>query len=382
MPAFIHRRGLTTTSSILQTLYEDLTGNGFDTVLPETGSYTPGEGNTKFIVESTAAVNPVNARQPYRIMVERGGVGGKGPDLDILKVVIANPQQITDLGGVTSRPTPSDPSLPDNVYMQQVMGHLGTQYLPTSFPATYSTGSSTDPMTIPSAATMPRKDSVFLTRGIEDITSTRAGSSGSTYNVRSTHQSYVENTGIPYSYVLSISDHGVAFFLWEDTTEPSPVFSMFCVQTPVNKDNGQPLLDLKSPIFCLYNCNNSGYKKFVVSEEDVAAPTVSVPAGQDTLNSAAILNEEEQVSVKINSRYLITFPNRVNTERYAYAEELDMIAYASADVIGEDTLIPITVYGEQVPRKYRSMKATGPNNTKMRLLLLQEGGGIPPVAQG
>ncbi|NCA95899.1 MAG: hypothetical protein EOM74_02860 [Methanomicrobia archaeon] len=32
MPAFIHRRGLTTTSNILKTLYEDLTGNGFDNI--------------------------------------------------------------------------------------------------------------------------------------------------------------------------------------------------------------------------------------------------------------------------------------------------------------------------------------------------------------
>lgn len=382
MGAFIHRKGLTTTDNIMKTLYEDLIGNGFDPILPESGPFNPGVGNTKFVVESTAAVNPVNARQAYRIMMERGGNSGTGPDLDCLKVIIANPQQITDLGAVTSRPTMSDPSIPDNLYMQQVMGHLGSQYKPNSFPNTYTTGTSTDPQNIPGPSTKPKDDAVFLNRGIDDVTSTRNGTSGTSYTVRSTHNTYVENTGIAYSYVLSISDHGVAFFLWEDSTEPAPIFSMFCVQTPVDKDTGQPLLDLKSPIFCIYNCNNTGYKKFVVSEEDVAAPTVSVSAGQDSLNSAAILNEEEQVSVKINSRYLITFPNRVNTERYAYAEELDMIAYASADVIGEDTLIPITVYGEEVPRKYRAMKSTGPNNTKMRLLLLQEGGGIPPVTQG
>ena len=381
MGAFIHRKGLTTTSSIMTTLYEDLTGNGFDSVLPASGPFTAGEGNTKFVVDSSAAINPVNAKQPFRIMVERGGNSGSGQDLDCLKVVIANPQQITDQGGVTSRPTMSDPNTPDNLYMQQVMGHLGSQYKPNSFPATYTTGgASLGPQIVPSVANTPKKDAVFLNRGIDDVTSVRDGGTNSYANhIHSTHNTYVENEGIAYSYVLSISDHGLSFFLWEDSTEALPIFSMFSVQVPVNKDTGAPLTDLKSPIFCLFNCNNTGYKKFVISESDVAAPTVPTSAGQDSLNSAAILNEEEQVSVKVDSRYLVTFPNRVNTERFAYAEELDLIAYASADVIGEDTLIPITVYGEEVPRKYRAMKANGPDNTKMRLLILQEGGGIPPV---
>ncbi|MNY64346.1 hypothetical protein D3C86_2014390 [compost metagenome] len=54
-----------------------------------------------------------------------------------------------------------------------------------------------------------------------------------------------------------------------------------------------------------------------------------------------------------------------------------MIAYTSADVIAEESEIPVTVYNEGTPRIYRALKANGDNNTKMRLLFLIDGGGVP-----
>jgi len=75
----------------------------------------------------------------------------------------------------------------------------------------------------------------------------------------------------------------------------------------------------------------------------------------------------------------VTFPNRLNTDRYAYTEELDQFAYTSADVIGEESEISVTVYGEATPRVYRAMKANGADNVGMRLLMLVEGGGVPAV---
>jgi hypothetical protein len=65
-------------------------------------------------------------------------------------------------------------------------------------------------------------------------------------------------------------------------------------------------------------------------------------------------------------------PNRLNTQRYAYTDELDLIGYTSADVISQDSDVPVTVYGESSPRKYKAMKTSGPNNTGFRILVLTE----------
>jgi hypothetical protein len=88
------------------------------------------------------------------------------------------------------------------------------------------------------------------------------------------------------------------------------------------------------------------------------------------------MNARQQVAISENNKYVITFPNGLNTSRYAYTHELDMIAYTSADVVSEGTNVPITVYGEGTPRIYKAMPSNGPNNTGMRMLVLVSGGGI------
>ncbi len=333
MPAFIQRNNIRSLTALIQQMFTDFKDNGFNVILPSQGStLTVTGGVAAFVMESTEAINPLHATQPWRIRVAITAQ-------DRMNVVIAGRSQISDTGEVFDFPTTSVSAQRANV-----MGLLGTQFLPIS-------------PTLPVGTT-------FITRGTTFAES----------------EQYKGNLGITYGYTLSVTDHGVVFYSWENSTEDNPKVSMFCVQSPVNKDTGAPLIDQKSPIFCVYCCDGAPYKKFIVSESDVHTPTKSVPAGTDTLNSAAIFNEEDQVAVKLDNKYLITFPNRVNTERFAYSEELDLIAYTSADVIGEDTVLPITVYGEQNPRLYRAMKANGPNNTKMRLLVIQQGAGIPAPA--
>ena len=330
MPAFIQRNNIRSLSALIQQMFADFKDNGFNAILPsQGGSLTVTGGVAAFVMESTAAINPLHSTQPWRIRVAITAE-------DRMIVVIGGRSQISDTGEVFDFPASAASTTRANV-----MGMLGTAFLPSS-------------ASIPAGTT-------FIGRGVS------AAESGS----------YNGNLGVTYGYTLSVTDHGVVFYSWENSTEANPKVSMFCVQSPVNKDTGAPLIDLKSPIFCVYCCDSAPYKKFIISESDVHTPTKSVPAGADTLNSAAIINEEEQVAVKLDNKYLITFPNRVNTERFAYSEELDLIAYTSADVIGEDTVLPITVYGEQNPRLYRAMKANGPHNSKMRLLVIQQGAGIP-----
>jgi hypothetical protein len=249
---------------------------------------------------------------------------GKGA----IRVAVANPQQISATGVVTSFPGASD------ITGTRVMGQLGSAWTPNSGVL----------------------GGTFVTR-----------------NVLNTNY----DIGTTYSYLLIASDHGIAFKVWEDGSDAKPSNSWFLVQSPVDKLTGDPLLTDNSPIFCVYSCDSQEIKKFVVSEADVARPSPSVSAEVDTLNSAAIINGQEQVSIAKGNKYLVTFPNRLNTDRYAYTEELDMIAYTSADVIAEESEIPVTVYSEGAPRVYRALKANRANNSGMRLLFLVDGGGLP-----
>ena len=96
-------------------------------------------------------------------------------------------------------------------------------------------------------------------------------------------------------------------------------------------------------------------------------------------DSDAIINRVNQVSLSEDGKYIVTFPARLNTTRYCYSYELDMIGITSADVVSQDIDVPINVYGESSSRIYKAMHATGINNTGMRVLVLTEGGGIDPT---
>lgn len=357
---FVHREKMNL-KELVTSLQADLISGGFKTIFPSVGQpvFTGDKGF--FVVESVAAINPVQEQQAYRIKVELGAVD----TFSFVQVHVASPRHITDSGETFPYPEALTASSGGSTIVgttPYTMGLLGTTSEPNNRVA--SGGGR------PLGSELWKPGQVFIGRGL-------AGDSGTSAAVSAKSEAYKDaGDGVNYSYTLSIGDHGVVLFTWENTTEDKPVFSMFAVQSPVNKDTGAPLTDLKSPIFCVYNNDNTGYKKLIVNEADVATPTKTVPAGEDSTDSAAIINEEEQVAVKLDNKYLITFPNRVNTERFAYSEELDMIAYTSAKVIGEDTVLELKVYGEDTPRKYRAMKANKANNNGMRLLVLQNGAGV------
>lgn len=330
MPGKTYKREkLQSLSDIAVALFADLKEAGFTQILPATGlNFTPSSGAGKFVFESSAAINPRQAKQPYRILVDlEGATAFSGR----LRIAIAGPQQITNAGATATFPGAADTT------GLRVMGQLGNAW---------------------SKTTGQALGDCFITRNIPN----RIYDSGSTI-----------------SYLLVVTNRGFALSTWEDASDESPVFSFLNVQVPVDKDSGAPLAVDNSPIFCVFNSDNTGLKKFVVNEADVFRPTKAVAADRNTVNSSAIVNSAEQVSIARGNKYLVSFANRLNTERYAYTEELDQFAYVSADVIGEGTEVSVTVYGESTPRVYRALKANGANNTGMRLLMLVEGGGVPNV---
>lgn len=181
----------------------------------------------------------------------------------------------------------------------------------------------------------------------------------------------------PMSYSISISPRGIALAIWEDFVSDSggQASSMLVIQRPVDRVTGDTIITGKAPVFALVGVNNL-FTRLVVREADVLRPSDAYPADVDTDYVNAIINTKEQVAISEGNKYVISFPSRLNTTRYAYTYELDMMGYTGADVVSENTDIPLQVYKEQAPRNYVSLLANGPNNTGMRFVALKTGGGI------
>ena len=315
--------------AVFTNLYTDLKAAGFTQVLPSTQTAPiVTAGAAKFVMDSSVTTNALHATQPFRILVD---IDGATAFAGRLRIAVATPLQITDAGVTTSFPGPADAT------GMRTIGQLGKAW---NKPTGGAVGD------------------CFVTRNISNK---------------------VYDAGTVMSSILVVTPRGVFFSVWEEGEELAPMHSMFCVQIPVDKDTGAPLVEDKSPIFCVFNCDNTGFMKYVVSEADVGRPSRPVTAEKNTLNSNAIINAAQQVSIARGNKYLITLPNRLNTERFAYSQELDMFGYVSSDVIGEGSEVSVTLYGEDTPRVYRALKATGPNNTLVRLMCLVENGGVPAV---
>lgn len=243
------------------------------------------------------------------------------------------------------------------------------------------------------------------------------------------HIKVAEVAAYPMSYVMSITDRGFFFSLWEQTSDDvGNRNSWMLVQRPVDHVTGATYVTGKAPVHCMYQIMTKyahrpwiqaeqnrtmvdtdpsinimspkavNIRRFIVREQDIEAPyptpryvkdafglrmdyaeggfPFGVDATEHSVDYAAVINGRQQVAITENNKYVLTFPNGFNTARYAYTHETDMIAYTSADVISADTEVSITVYGEATPRVYKALQSNGPNNTGMRILVLRSGGGI------
>lgn len=192
-----------------------------------------------------------------------------------------------------------------------------------------------------------------------------------------------EEEAQPLSSILNVSDHGLSWCVW---AEGATAFSWFVIQRPVDNVSGTPLVTGKSPIFCIYSSDggdgdatttaSQNIKRLTVRESDIHKPSLPVDACRHSQDHNAIFNPIQQISISEGNNYVLTFPNGLNTARFVYKEELDMIAYTSADVLGESAVVNLTVYGEGSPRTYRAMNANSPYSIGSRILFLTGGGGI------
>lgn len=236
----------------------------------------------------------------------------------------------------------------------------------------------------------------------------------------------------PVSWRGAVTDYGLFLCIWleGDEQRDPPTQSWFVVQRPVDQSSGEPLRDddpvgSRNPIFAVYGISNENnqrspehkaaygkyqaergqpiipatkngaiaVKRFTVREKDVNAPSKQTDAWRNDRDANAILNLRQQqariemrdigvASVeKAGSRYAILFPSKLNTARFRFKHELDMIAYTSADVISSGLPVNVHVYGETDPdtgeklyRRYVAIQPTGPYNTNLIMLHLAKSG--------
>lgn len=200
-----------------------------------------------------------------------------------------------------------------------------------------------------------------------------------------------DEEAVPLSYQLSITDHGVAFCLWAEAYDKKgDKFGWWNIQRMVDSNDGSIVLGEKSPLFCVFSHDGGGgtdlnvpeidgILKFVVRESDINTPTYPVSAVKDTADSARIINSVQQTSIFEDGKFIINFPRSLNTQRYSYPFELDMIAYASADVTSQYAEHEVTVYGEATARRYKAMQANHENNKGMRIYFQVSGIGLDLV---
>lgn len=347
---YVRRSGFTSTGELTVSLINDLMANGFTLVAP-TSWTDPSESTSKdayvfkVLLEAGPSVDPLNddaveVKQPWRICFDC-------PDIYTLGVTVGSQQSL--------RVALGKPSYSWDVKNGAPYGPRGT------LGVVFSGGSTSTSL------------------GLDGIVPNSANAAEAFVNrkTRVIVGDYDFSTSYPMSYALSITPRGVMFCLWEDYTSDInvTVSSWFCIQRPVDRITGATITEGKAPVFCVYSTQNN-VKRFVVRESDVLKTSDQVDATVDADYVNAVINKEQQIAISEGNKYVVNFPSRLNTTRYAYTHELDMLGYTSADVVSENTDVSFTVYSESADRTYSSLFSNGVNNTGMRMLMLKSGGGI------
>jgi len=113
----------------------------------------------------------------------------------------------------------------------------------------------------------------------------------------------------------------------------------------------------------------------------VNAPTIPAPAHVHSADSSAVINPYQMVPFSEDNHFDFRLPQGFNTQRYSYPYEMDVVGYASSDVISNGTTIDVQVYNETVDgqpsgdplkRQYKALTANSPNNTGMRIFFLAD----------
>lgn len=336
------RNGFPDVQTAVNSLVNDLITGGFTQVYPSPGGTTftpPAQSGSTFTqysvsLDATTTIDPLAASQPWRIQFNVGSAQD-------VSLNIATPVQIDTAGNVSQVLSGASATVTDYA------GACGAQN-----PALFANQAD---MTTGFFNRAPRIQQ----------TTPQGGTKG-----------YYSSNSYPISYYLVCSPRGFALAMWEEGMDDIVATqSWVVVQRPVDRVTGTVLTTGKAPLFCV-NSVGGLYWKFTVRESDINRPTTRAQADANTADNTGVINSHQQIAIDEAGKYIINFPCRLNTQRYAYTQEMDLLGYTSADVVSQFTAVPVTVYGETSARSYQSLFANGANDTNVRILFLTSGGGM------
>lgn len=380
----IKKEGFTTAGAVTLDIIDSLLANGFKAIFPVDGlgAYTKPSGANveKFTVtlEATGDVDPLNktevlVKQPWRILFQV-------TDNATMGIFVGSPASLPDSGTIpfttATVPEPGEGSSTRLIGAKGIVGADYTPYvniMPKPVPQYFTSAALFQPhWNNKTEGFINRKARVWL-----DVRTVAAPGSTEVPPVYPTDKTKDVSATYPMSYYLAITPRGVYLHVWEGSSAnlDGQNFSWMLVQRPVKRDTGEVVIEGKAPVFCVNSVGNQ-INRFVVRESDVVDASAIFPAAVDTKDVTAIINEKRQIGVSENNQYIVNYPSRLNTPRYAYTYELDMIGYTSATVVSPSTIIPQRLYGELTDRSYMGMHANQPANNGMRILALNAGGGI------
>ena len=383
MGKFIKKTGYTDNQKMWKDIVTDMLANGFNLVSANgtAGSSLPTVSLNSFVIEATDKVDVlagVDGKQRWRI-------AGQIAQLST-RLNVATPDQISDTGTIAKIGQNVIANAPQPIYS----GAIGKRCL-TAMPGNIDKDADKN----------SSYETYFWHRGIlPQVNTSPTPTYAGTMCYTDTDKDcliFTDPASTPMTYHLSISDHGFALHI---SVEGADDFgcrqAWLVVQRAINRD-GSVVLDGKAPLFCVYSVNGGGsetsndlipdgIQRFTVRESDVNAPAPVVSAVQHTGDAFAVINPLQQVAFSENNKFDFRLPQGFGTHRYSYPYEIDMIGYASADVISNGVVIAVQVYNEmdntdpqnpvEKKRTYRALSANSPKNTGMRVFLLEAGGGV------
>lgn len=383
MNKLIVKSGFTSNLKMWKSILQDLVDNGFKLVSVNgtIASTIPSTDLASFVVEATNTIDPLAGTGAGQ---QRWRLAMKGTEKRT-QLFCAAPEQISDTGTISKIGAINVGSTTINEYAGQIGGRsTSSQFNPSSgdnevyfwHRGVINTGNTTyyaGTMAYPPSATQP------------------------TGQTSSDSLVFADPEATPFTYHIALSDHGVAIHIQVEGRDSDGCRGAWLViQRAINSD-GTVVVDGKAPLFCMFSVNGGGsmnnndevrpvtnspgsyqIMRFTVREADVNAPTVPAPAHVHSADSSAVINPYQMVPFSEDNHFDFRLPAGFNTQRYSYPYEMDMVGYASADVISNGTLIDVQVYNEKEDdgqtakkRTYKALTANSPNNTGMRIFLLQ-----------
>ena len=401
----IERTGFASTKDVTLALIGDLITQGaFTPVYPLTGGnyVAPTADVFTVILESTSKINPYNASQPYRIAfmthatqnADKNTSGRPVAAGSAMSIIVGTSANLKNDGTIRKMAYKLDSKIPVE----------GTPYGALSWGWTWENSGAPALPAIEGENEYYQRADIFLSTADLGVNLT-------------------DGSFDPMNYRLVLTNRGIFWSYYRKTSiENGRHSNWFVIQHSVDKDTGAILgstaatTNSKRPIFCVFHTSHvafsptlpeesidalgitSGswspyYAKLIVNERDIPSlqqgllkpPVNGAMASQNSLDtlvhkpylghfditdSAAVLNPFKQVSFNENGDYVLSFLNNLNTPRFKYTTELDMVGTISADVVGAGQEFEIQCYGEAQKRVYLGLMANLPYSTGMRVCVL------------